>query len=73
VDYYWNKLNEGGDPSAQQCGWLKDKFGLSWQVVPKRLNELVRSSDKAASERVFAAMLQMKKLDVATLENAARG
>ena len=70
VDYYWNKLTVGGDPNAQQCGWLKDKFGLSWQVVPVQLSELL-SGDKAKAGKVMSALLQMKKLDLAVLEKAA--
>ncbi|HKO88701.1 MAG TPA: VOC family protein [Burkholderiales bacterium] len=70
LDYYWNKLNEGGDPTAQQCGWLKDRFGLSWQIVPRQLLTMILDKDKSKSERVFAAMLQMKKLDLAKLEAA---
>jgi predicted 3-demethylubiquinone-9 3-methyltransferase (glyoxalase superfamily) len=73
VDYYWSKLGEGGDPAAQQCGWLKDKFGVSWQVVPRRLLELIADKDKAKSQRAFAAMMQMKKIDIAALEKAAAG
>lgn len=70
VDYYWEKLSEGGDPNAQQCGWLKDQFGLSWQVVPKILPELLTDPDPAKSQRAFQAMLQMKKLDFAALQRA---
>ena len=73
VDYYWEKLNEGGDPSAQQCGWLKDKFGLSWQVVPRILPELLNAPDAAKAKRAFQAMLQMKKLDIASLQRAFAG
>lgn len=73
IDHYWEKLGEGGDPQAQQCGWLKDKFGLSWQVVPTMLVKLVTGPDKAKKERVMAALFQMKKLDLATLEAAAKG
>lgn len=73
VDYFWSKLGEGGDPKAQQCGWIKDKFGLSWQVVPTILDELMASPDRAKADRVMAAMLKMKKLDVAELERAAEG
>ena len=73
VDYYWNRLSEGGDPDAQQCGWVKDKFGLSWQVVPNILSKLVSDPDTAKSQRVFQAMLQMKKLDIAGLQRAAVG
>src|SRR5688572_2443799 len=71
VDYYWEKLTKGGDPKAQQCGWLKDKFGLSWQVVPVILDELINQPDQEKAERVFAAMLKMKKLNVEELEQAA--
>lgn len=71
LDYFWEKLSEGGDPSAQQCGWLKDKFGLSWQVVPTRLDELLNDSDQEKVEHVFSAMLKMKKLNVLELEEAA--
>lgn len=73
VDYYWNQLREGGDPKAQECGWLKDQFGVSWQIVPIVLPQLLLSQDKAKRERVFAAMLKMKKLEVAALEKAAAG
>jgi predicted 3-demethylubiquinone-9 3-methyltransferase (glyoxalase superfamily) len=68
IDYYWEKLSEGGDPKSQQCGWLKDKYGLSWQVVPTALGELM--SDPSKSERVMKAILQMKKLDIETLKKA---
>ena len=73
VDYYWEKLTEGGDPKAQQCGWLKDKFGLSWQIVPKGLVELVGDPNSGKSQRAFAAMLQMKKLDIEALKRAYEG
>ena len=73
VDHYWKKLGEGGEPRAQQCGWVKDKFGLSWQVVPTVLPKLLSGPDKAKAGRVMQAMLQMKKLDIATLEAAAKG
>ncbi len=71
VDYYWEKLNEGGDPNAQQCGWLKDKFGVSWQVVPTVLQELLQHKDRQKAERAMKAMLQMKKFDIRKLEQAA--
>jgi predicted 3-demethylubiquinone-9 3-methyltransferase (glyoxalase superfamily) len=70
VDYYWEKLSEGGDEKAQQCGWLKDKYGLSWQVVPTALGEMLRSKDAAKSERVMKALLQMKKIDIKGLRQA---
>ena len=69
VDHFWNKLSEGG--SESQCGWLKDKFGLSWQVVPTALPELMQSGDAAKAGRVMNAMLQMKKIDIAALQQAA--
>ena len=71
VDHYWAKLSEGGE--EVQCGWLKDRFGLAWQVTPKILPELLMGNDPAKAKRAFAAMLQMKKLDIATLERAAAG
>jgi predicted 3-demethylubiquinone-9 3-methyltransferase (glyoxalase superfamily) len=71
VDYYWEKLGAGGDPKAQQCGWLKDRYGLSWQVVPTVLGKLMTDPDPARAGRVMQAMLQMKKLDIAELERAA--
>jgi predicted 3-demethylubiquinone-9 3-methyltransferase (glyoxalase superfamily) len=70
VDYYWNKLSAGGDPAAQQCGWLKDKFGLSWQVVPRILAELMTDPDQEKADRAMEAMLQMKKIDIAELQRA---
>jgi predicted 3-demethylubiquinone-9 3-methyltransferase (glyoxalase superfamily) len=71
VDYFWEKLSAGGAES--QCGWLKDKYGLSWQVVPTILVELFQDKDASKSQRVMKAMLQMKKLDIATLKQAADG
>jgi len=73
VDYYWEKLREGGDVNAQQCGWLKDKYGLSWQVVPEGMGRMMKKPDSPAAQRVFGAMLKMKKLDIAELEAAYRG
>ncbi len=73
VDHYWEKLTEGGDPKIQQCGWLADKYGITWQVNPKRLGELLSDPDKEKSGRVMQAMLGMKKIDVAGLEKAYRG
>lgn len=73
VDHYWSRLSEGGDPAAQQCGWLKDRFGLSWQVVPAVLPDLITDPDPAKAERTFAAMMQMKKLDIAALQRAHSG
>ena len=71
VDYYWTKLSEGGDEKAQQCGWLKDKFGLSWQIVPTALPRLLGGKDPKKSQRVMQAMLQMKKIVIADLERAS--
>jgi predicted 3-demethylubiquinone-9 3-methyltransferase (glyoxalase superfamily) len=70
VDHYWAKLSEGGDENAQQCGWLKDKYGVSWQIVPSVLTELLSGGDAAKAERVMSALLKMKKLDIKTLEQA---
>jgi predicted 3-demethylubiquinone-9 3-methyltransferase (glyoxalase superfamily) len=71
IDYYWDKLTPRGDPKAQQCGWLKDKFGVSWQVAPRMLLDLIKDHESATAQRVMEAMLRMKKLDIAQLERAA--
>ncbi len=71
VDKYWEKLS--AVPESEQCGWCKDKFGVSWQIVPKVLNELLSDPDKEKASRVMTAMLQMHKLDVAKLQAAAEG
>jgi len=71
VDYFWNKLTAGGEES--QCGWLKDKYGVSWQVVPTVLTELMANSDAERVKRMTQAMFKMKKLDIATLEKAFNG
>jgi predicted 3-demethylubiquinone-9 3-methyltransferase (glyoxalase superfamily) len=71
IDELWGKLSAGGEEG--QCGWLKDKFGLSWQIVPSRLPELLQDRDAARSGRVMQAMLQMRKMDVARLERAHAG
>jgi predicted 3-demethylubiquinone-9 3-methyltransferase (glyoxalase superfamily) len=73
VDYYWEKLSEGGDEKAQQCGWLKDKYGVSWQIVPGILPEMLNDPDSAKSQRAMAAMLQMKKIDIDALRRAFAG
>lgn len=73
IDYYWEKLSEGGDPQAQVCGWLKDRFGLSWQVVPIVLAEMVKDPGSEKGQRAFQAMLGMKKLDIAELKRAYDG
>jgi predicted 3-demethylubiquinone-9 3-methyltransferase (glyoxalase superfamily) len=70
VDYYWEKLSEGGDEKAQQCGWLKDKFGVSWQIVPAVLGEMLQDKDAEVSNQVMKALLQMKKLDIKKLKQA---
>ncbi len=69
VDEYWSKLSEGGEEGP--CGWLKDRYGVSWQIVPTRLGELLGDPDPEKSERAMKAMMGMKKLDIATLEEAA--
>ena len=71
VDYYWERLTEGGAES--QCGWLRDRFGLSWQVVPEGIDELFSDPDPTKAERAWQAMMKMRKLDVAELRNAAEG
>jgi predicted 3-demethylubiquinone-9 3-methyltransferase (glyoxalase superfamily) len=70
VDYYWERLSEGGDARAQQCGWLKDKYDLSWQVVPAVLPELLKNHESPEARRAMEAMLRMKKIDIAELESA---
>ena len=71
VDYYWSKLTQGGEES--QCGWLKDKFGLSWQVVPDELSEMVSDPDKEKADRVMNAFMQMRKFDLEKLRKAYNG
>jgi predicted 3-demethylubiquinone-9 3-methyltransferase (glyoxalase superfamily) len=73
VDHYWNRLSQGGDPKSQQCGWLKDKYGLSWQVVPNALVEMMSDSDKEKSGRAMEAMLKMKMIDIAEMQRAFEG
>ncbi|PYP96613.1 MAG: hypothetical protein DMD38_08385 [Gemmatimonadetes bacterium] len=72
VDEYWSKLTSGGG-QENQCGWLKDKFGFSWQIVPTAFARLMSDKDPAKANRVVQALLQMKKIDIATLEEAAKG
>ena len=72
VDYYWKKLTAGGGKEVQ-CGWLRDKYGVSWQIVPTVLNELMASKDEAQADRVMRAMLKMVKLDIKKLQAAAKG
>jgi predicted 3-demethylubiquinone-9 3-methyltransferase (glyoxalase superfamily) len=71
LDYFWNKLSHV--PESEQCGWLKDKFGVSWQIIPKRMMELLGDKDKEKSHRVANAMLKMKKIVIADLEKAHKG
>lgn len=73
VDYYWEKLGAGGDPDAQQCGWLKDKFGVSWQVIPVEFLKMASGPDAEKTQRAMNAMFQMKKLDLSTLKKAYDG
>ena len=73
VDYYWDKLAAGGDAKAQQCGWLKDKFGVSWQVVPRVLHDMINDPDVKRSQRAMRVMLQMKKINIAELQRAFAG
>ena len=70
IDYYWEQLS--AQPEAERCGWLKDKFGISWQIVPRELGEMIRNHNKEKGRRVTEALLQMKKLDIAYLQQAAR-
>ncbi len=73
LDYYWEKLSAGGDSKAQQCGWLKDKFGVSWQIVPRGLVEMMTDKDAQRSGRVMQALMPMKKLDIEKLRQAYEG
>lgn len=73
VDHYWNALGAGGPTEAQQCGWLKDRYGVSWQVVPRAFLDMLTSKDTPAVERAFAVMMNMKKLDIAALQRAFDG
>ncbi|WP_242490074.1 VOC family protein [Noviherbaspirillum cavernae] len=73
VDHYWSRLSAGGDEQAQQCGWLKDKYGVSWQIVPSVLIEMLGDADTVKSQRAMTAMLQMKKFDIAALKRAYAG
>ena len=70
VDYYWERLSAGGDENAQQCGWLKDKYGVSWQIVPIALPRMLQDKDRAKADKVMKAMLHMKKIDIGGLERA---
>lgn len=73
LDYYWETLSEGGDNTAQQCGWLRDKYGVSWQIVPASLIDMITDQDSDKSDRVMDAMLQMKKLNINDLKRAYLG
>jgi predicted 3-demethylubiquinone-9 3-methyltransferase (glyoxalase superfamily) len=73
IDHFWGKLSAGGDPKAQQCGWLKDKYGVSWQIVPRVLPAMLTDPNQEKSGRAMQAMLKMKKLDIAALERAFAG
>ena len=73
IDHYWDRLREGGDEQAQQCGWLKDKYGVSWQIVPAALLEMIASAESEKSDRLMKALLRMKKLDLAALRQAYEG
>lgn len=73
VDYFWEKLSEGGDEQAQMCGWLKDRFGVSWQVVPTIVAELMQDQESEAGQRAMCALLRMKKLDIEKLKRAYEG
>ncbi|WP_256081811.1 VOC family protein [Massilia sp. YIM B04103] len=73
IDYYWHHLGEGGDPAAQQCGWLKDKYGLSWQIVPTVIADMMRDTESGKAQRVMTTLLKMRKIDFAELQKAYRG
>ena len=73
IDHYWNNLREGGPSQAQQCGWLKDRYGVSWQIVPRALPEMMSGGDQVRADRVMTVMLGMKKLDLAKLQAAYDG
>jgi predicted 3-demethylubiquinone-9 3-methyltransferase (glyoxalase superfamily) len=72
VDYFWEKLGEGGDPKSHQCGWLTDKYGFSWQIIPDALPRLLNDSDKQKADKAMKAMLKMKKIDISALEEAVK-
>ena len=73
IDYYWQKLSRGGDADAQRCGWLKDRYGLSWQVIPTALPEMLKDHQSPEAWRVMEALLGMKKIDIDQLERAFSG
>ncbi len=73
VNYFWEKLSDGGDEKAQQCGWLKDKYGASWQIVPRVLIEMINDPDAEKAGRAMSSMLQMKKIDIDEIKRAYAG
>lgn len=73
IDYYWDKLTAGGDARAQQCGWLKDRYGLSWQVFPAAVMDMLQDQDRKKADRVMQALMEMRKMDLAALERAYAG
>lgn len=73
IDYYWDKLGSGGDPAAQMCGWLKDKYGVSWQIFPHAIMDMLRDPDREKAGRAMKAMMGMKKMDLAALRQAYQG
>lgn len=73
IDHFWEKLSDGGDPAAQQCGWLKDKYGVSWQILPRILPDLLADPDSSKTNRVMTVLFGMKKLEIKPLERAFRG
>ena len=73
IDYFWEKLGEGGDPKARQCGWLKDRYGVSWQIIPAEMDTLFADEHSEGSQRAMRAMLQMKKLDIGEIRRAYAG
>lgn len=73
IDYYWDKLTAGGDARAQQCGWLKDRYGLSWQVFPAAVMDMLQDQDREKADRVMQAIMEMRKMDLAALERAYAG
>ncbi len=73
IDCYWERLSAGGDPKAQQCGWLKDRYGLSWQIVPTGMEEILADAESPGAQRAMNAVLRMKKLDLAAIRRAHAG
>jgi predicted 3-demethylubiquinone-9 3-methyltransferase (glyoxalase superfamily) len=70
IDYFWDKLGAGGDPKAQVCGWLKDRYGVSWQVIPKDVEEFYKDEESPGARAAMEAMMKMKKIDIAALQEA---